>query len=188
MKLTEFYLEKQGRPDSKVSLDMETRAPSIPPGAISGIMLQASYTTLELTNNYTAAEVSVILADASAGPVTITLPEAVSSAGKYYYIKKVDASSNVVKIVPDVATELIDGESELRIRLQFGYVSIVCSGVVVVESFWHIIGGVSVKLEDVLETTLQDQTSILHALLEELKEARLHLASLSDANVEDADV
>lgn len=39
MKLTEFYLEMQGRPESKVALDMESRKPSIPPGSINTAML-----------------------------------------------------------------------------------------------------------------------------------------------------
>lgn len=39
-KLTEFYPEKQGRPESKVALDMEKRQPSIPADSITKIMLK----------------------------------------------------------------------------------------------------------------------------------------------------
>ena len=38
-KLTEFYPELQGRPDSKIILDLEKRQPSIPSGSISPGML-----------------------------------------------------------------------------------------------------------------------------------------------------
>ena len=38
-KLTEFYPEKQGRPESKVTLDMERRVPSIPFNYITPLML-----------------------------------------------------------------------------------------------------------------------------------------------------
>lgn len=39
-RLTEFYPERQGRPASNVSQDMESRFPSIPPGYISSIVNQ----------------------------------------------------------------------------------------------------------------------------------------------------
>ncbi len=187
MKFVEFHLEKQGRPASRVALDMETRAPSIPPGTVSGTMLQASYTTSELENNYTAADVTVILVDATAGQVTITLPAAVSSSGRYYYIKKLDGSANRVVVKPDVSAEKIDGEDELRLTLQYGFVQVVCSGVEAGDSYWHIIGGVSVKLEDLLTTLMEDQTSVLAAIREILVDSKLHLASLSDADVTEHD-
>lgn len=49
IKLTEFYLERQGRPDSLISLDMETRQPSIPANYIKNIMLY-------LGDNYMTSE------------------------------------------------------------------------------------------------------------------------------------
>lgn len=42
MKLNEFYLERQGHPDSKVSLDMDSRRPVIPRGLIVPGMLADS--------------------------------------------------------------------------------------------------------------------------------------------------
>lgn len=40
IKLLEFYIERQGRPDSKIALDMEGRWPSIPPGSIKASMIK----------------------------------------------------------------------------------------------------------------------------------------------------
>lgn len=181
MKLVEFYPELQGRPGSNVALDMETRAPSLPPGYISGIMIQASYTTELLINNYTAADVAVILVDAAAGGVTITLPEASSHAGRYYYIKKVDSTGHVVTVIPDAADELIDGETSLTMSLQYQFVQVVCSGVKVADSYWHISGGENMKLEEMIERLLEEQVALIAQLVSEAQQSKLHLASLSDA-------
>ena len=188
MKLTEFYPEKQGRPDSKVTLDMERRQPIIPPGLISGVMLQSSYMTGEVTNNYTASNVAVILADCEGGDITVTLPAASSSAGRYYYVKKVDSTDHKLIVEPNSDDELIDGEKILEITLQYGYACVLCSGVESGDSYWHIIGGVSVKLEDILSDKLEQQISLLARLLAEATQGKLHLASLSDADIDEADI
>lgn len=185
MRFVEFYAEKQGRPESKVALDMETRAPSIPGGSIPGILLQASYTTNEYTNNYIAADVTVILVDAAAGNVTITLPEAVASAGRYYYIKKVDGSPNRVTVQPDSAAELIDGETSQELRSQYAFMQVICSGTEMGGSYWHIVGGISVRLEDLVETAHIEQKDVLEQILMELKRETLHLASMTDEDVDE---
>lgn len=60
------------------------------------------------TAAYTATDSDdVILVDATAGAVTITLPTAVGRAGKRYTIKKIDSSANAVTIDPN-GTETID--------------------------------------------------------------------------------
>ena len=43
MKLTELYLEKQGRPDSKTPVDLEKRGLIIPPGTVKGVSLDPDY-------------------------------------------------------------------------------------------------------------------------------------------------
>jgi hypothetical protein len=45
------------------------------------------------------ASMETILVDATSAAVTVTLPDATTVEGKKYYIKKVDTSSNLVKIV-----------------------------------------------------------------------------------------
>jgi len=184
MKLTEFYPELQGRPGSNVALDMETRTPSIPPGYISGVMLQSSYITEEYVNNYTAADVAVILVDAARGGVIVTLPAAASHAGRFYYIKKVDSSNNNVVIRP-ASGEYLDGEDSLTIHLQYQFAQVLCSGTAVGDSYWHVIGGISVKLDELLDTLLNEQISLLAEVLNELRQGKLHLSSMSDADVEE---
>ena len=171
IKLTEFYAERQGRPDSKVAMDMESRAPAIPAGYLSGIMLKASYSTIEQTKDYTAAGYTVILVDATS-PVRITLPEAETNAGKYYYIKKIDSSNNKVIVEGDSTTETIDGEENIELTSQYQYVKVFCNSTV-----WYIIGGEYVGLESTMDDLLNKQISSLEELLIQIKLIKLHLAT-----------
>lgn len=59
VRLVEVYPERQGRPDSKVSLDMETRRPSIPIRSITISMLGVSVTqgiSAGITSTYGTAK------------------------------------------------------------------------------------------------------------------------------------
>lgn len=179
IELTEFYPERQGRPGSIVALDMEQRNPSIPPGSIPGVTLSASYSTLEQTNNYTAAGYTAILVNTNGSGVTITLPEANTNAGKFYYIKKVDSTGGVVTVTGDSPDETIDGEIEQRMGLQYQFIQVLCDGTV-----WHIIGGMSVTLEDLIDRLLNNEIDLLKQILDKVTVSKDHLASLSDANVE----
>lgn len=183
MKLTEFYAEKQGRPDSKVTLDMESRKPVIPFGLISGVMLTASHSTVARANDYTAAGYTVILVDTRSSPVTITLPSASASAGKFYYIKKVDISRGVVEVQGDAFTETIDGAVSVEMGLQYQYVMVLCDGTV-----WHILGGMNMKLEEILSSLLNEQIALLEQLRTEIAQVKLHLASGSDEPVDEESV
>jgi hypothetical protein len=71
--------------------------------------------------------------DASGGPVTVVLPTAVDKAGALIEVRKVDASINVVTVVPSGA-ETINGEDELVIYGQYDSYSLRSdgSGVVIV--------------------------------------------------------
>ena len=178
IKLTEFYAEKQGRPDSKIALDMESRKPSIPYGYLSGVMLTASYSTTSQTDNYTAAGYAVILVNTSSRGVTITLPAASANAGKYYYIKKTDSSGGEVTIKGNASDETIDGEADIDLSLQYQYIMVLCDGTV-----WHILGGEYVKLEDTLDRLLNEEIALLRQLLTEAIQVKLHLASGSDEPV-----
>jgi len=168
-KLIEFYPELQGRPESKVAFDLEKRAPSIPPGFISGVMLKASYSISEQTDNYTAGIYTVILVDASDNDITITLPAASANPGRYYYIKKIDSSGNKVTIKGDTATETIDGEDDIDINLQYAYVAVLCDG-----TEWWIIGGEYVKMEDLLRRILDE----LKTGMDKLREIKKQLDNL----------
>lgn len=67
------------------------------------------------TADYTALDVDqLILVDATAGNVTITLPTAVSRRGRRIIVKKTDSSNNLVIIDPD-GSETIDGSSSISL-------------------------------------------------------------------------
>ena len=72
-------------------------------------------------------EIEVILVNASGGDVTITLPEASEYEGKFYYIKKTDASDNSV-ILDGTEAETIDGELTVEITIQYMCLQVVCDG------------------------------------------------------------
>jgi hypothetical protein len=85
------------------------------------------------TSNYAmSAGDWVILANASAGWFTITLPAA-ASADHTYAIKKTDATSNAVLVVPS-GGELIDSGSSATLALQNMSITVVSDG-----SNWYII-------------------------------------------------
>lgn len=181
LQLTEFYPERQGRPGSMQSLDLEARTPSIPASAVSGVALASSYSTLEQDNSYTAAAYTVILCDCSGGNITITLPSALENGGTFYYIKKIDSSGNVVTIKGTIDTATIDGDKEIRLSLQHQYVQVLCDSIV-----WHIIGGEYVKMTDVLNSIAELQKHTLNELrllnerYEETHETTIKMEEVND--------
>lgn len=182
MKLTEFYTEMQGRPDSKVTLDMESRQPIIPTGYVKGVMLKASYTETSKTENYTAAEETVILVDSSGSSITITLPAASTNTGKFYHVKKVDSSGNNVTVKGNATTETIDGEESVSMAIQYQHIMVLCDG-----SDWWILGGVNVKLETILEDLMNKEIELQRQMLTELRQNKLHLASMTDEDISEKD-
>lgn len=180
MKLVEFYPNKQGRPAIIPSKDMETGMAPFPQNSIPGITVQASYSTTERTENYTAGNIPVILVDAAGNSVAIALPAPSANKGKYYYIKKIDASSNVVLVE---STACIDGELSISITAQYQYILVISDG-----STWHIIGGMNVKLETILDDKLSEVIQLLQLLTIDTKRNNLHLASISDQSVSEEDI
>lgn len=87
--------------------------------------------------NYTMdgpANDRVILADAGAGAVTVTLIAAAGNEGRVVTIKKVDASANAVTI-DGSGTETIDGAATQVLSAQYEDITVVCDG-----TAWFIIG------------------------------------------------
>lgn len=74
----------------------------------------------------------VVLANASSGSITITLPSATSNTN-LYIVKKVDNSSNNVTIAT-VSSQTIDGGSTAVLRVQFVSVMLVSDG-----SNWNVV-------------------------------------------------
>jgi hypothetical protein len=79
----------------------------------------------EITSNHTAVAQEAVLADASSGPITVTLPTPV--AGDQIGIKKIDSSTNAVTIATP-NNETIDGQSSLSITNQFASREVLTAG------------------------------------------------------------
>jgi hypothetical protein len=84
------------------------------------------------TASYTAADETIILCDATAGAITITLPAASGVTSRIYTIKRTSASNNV--IVDGNASETIDGATTKTLGSQYASITIVCNG-----SNWFIL-------------------------------------------------
>lgn len=76
----------------------------------------------------------IILVDASAGDVTLTLPAASAQPGRVIEIKKIDSSTNQVIIDPSGA-DTIEGESTLELLFYGEAVPIVSDGI----SEWSVL-------------------------------------------------
>ncbi len=82
------------------------------------------------------AQDSVILADATSGVITVTLPASSGLSGRLYFIKKTDAGANAVTIDGN-ASETIDGATTVALSSQYDARLIVCDG-----SNWHVIASI----------------------------------------------
>lgn len=87
-----------------------------------------SNTTLTSTDG-----LEIILADATSGAITVTLPAASSSSGRTLTIKKTDSSTNLITVDGN-ASETIDGDLTKKIGFQYDFMQISCDG-----SNWHIV-------------------------------------------------
>lgn len=78
------------------------------------------------TGNYSATRADqFITVDATSAPVTITLPTAVTQKGLLIYIKKIDASANVVTVARS-GSDTIDGDTTATMNARWtasGFVS-----------------------------------------------------------------
>lgn len=91
-------------------------------------------TTSSVTGAVTLdATYEVVLADATSGAFTVTLPAAATNEGRDYTVKKVDSSANAVTVDGN-GSETIDGETTQVIAIQWDAAHIVSDG-----SNWLII-------------------------------------------------
>jgi len=82
---------------------------------------------LSVIADVTANDECVILADATAGSITVTLPDVESATDRTYYIKKTDASGNAVTVDGN-ASETIDGATTNVLSAQFDSIQVVSNG------------------------------------------------------------
>jgi len=133
----------------------------------------------EETANFTAGDETVLYADATTGPIKVSLEAAVSRADKWYWIKKIDSSDNKVTIDP-YGTETIDGLKTIELTLQYQYVMIHTDG-----TEWFILGGEYVKMEEILERLLGLQLEELEEIKKNTKNAVTQLETASDEEIEE---
>lgn len=77
--------------------------------------------------NYTlTSSDNVILADATSGDVTLTLPASSGNTGMLVIVKKTNSANDV--IIDGNASETIDGDTTLTITAENAYVELICTG------------------------------------------------------------
>ena len=82
---------------------------------------------VDATTTYTAKDREFVLADATAGAFTVTLPPVADSTDAWINVKKVDVSVNAVTVAPS-ATGLIDGAATKVLSTQYDSVDFYCDG------------------------------------------------------------
>ncbi len=101
---------------------------------VNGAVDTTGVTDPPVTVSTVAGDYSVVLADATLGNITITLPDASSNKNKIYKIKKIDSSAYQVIIQGNSITQKIDGDITKNIYFQYSAMQLVCNG-----SNWYII-------------------------------------------------
>ena len=66
-----------------------------------------------------------VFVDATAGAITITLPDVRRASARRFYVKKVDASANVATVT---SSALIDGAATFLLNVQYESVTVVSDG------------------------------------------------------------
>ena len=82
------------------------------------------WTLKEVTSDYTASSNEFILANASANPITISLPS--PSANARVAVKKIDSSAN--EVVVDAGASKIDGATTKTLKTQYEAYEFYCNG------------------------------------------------------------
>ncbi len=95
---------------------------------VDGILTRARKPIVAKSGAYTITiDDEVIIADASGGSFTITLPTAVGISGKTYWIKKIDATANIVTVDGNGAQTIDDGLTAV-IGTQYEAITVVSDG------------------------------------------------------------
>jgi hypothetical protein len=110
--------------------------PSMPLGGISGpVKLQNDdeYMT-NVSASFAVTVETVVIADATSGGLTVTLPKAAACVGRRIVVKKEDGSANAVAVQPQ-GTDTIDGQSSVSIGAANGGKVVISNG-----TKWYVIG------------------------------------------------
>ena len=88
------------------------------------------YEPVSVSFDYTASDGDFVLADASADPITITLPS--PTKGATVIVKKTDSSANAVTV--NTAAGSIDGKASITIDTQYQTVTFISDDLI-----WYIV-------------------------------------------------
>jgi len=124
--------------------------------------------SLTLTENH-----YLVLID---GSVTVTLPEAETRFERMYTIKNV--GTGVVKIKAYSGDDM-EGKSEIELLFQYSDVTLVGN-----IGKWHIIGGMSVKMEEVLNDINESLNKTLSQILLITAKIEMHIAEEREAEID----
>lgn len=140
------------------------------PNQLADVIVSADDISFTLEEVATATTLTAdhffLVVDTSGGNVTLTLPAIADHNQRMYTIKNI--GSNKVTIVGP-----IDGEDAIDLNLENQYVWLIGDSN---RETWHIIGGLNVKLEDILERYLGQQVDKQQETIDLLKNIETHLA------------
>lgn len=113
---------------SGISPTWITDSSSMTSGAVSNTKInQVDDLLLTTSTDFTLTKETIVLADASANAITVTLPSADAYTGRRIEIKKIDDSSNIVTIQP-VNSQTIDGSLSAQLISQNQVFEIISDG------------------------------------------------------------
>ncbi len=99
---------------------------------VDGSVMSAQYRNVTATGNVVSGDY-LIVADATGGAITMTLPPAAIVPGRIYTFKRINSGANAVVIDPSGA-ETIDGAATYTLSAQWNSVTIMNNGIA-----WFII-------------------------------------------------
>jgi len=156
-------------PDGEATLDPLTSLAGL---VVSGIDIKAKLeevaTATTLTENHYLVLVN--------GTITITLPKAVNHKERMYTIKNIGSGAVTVNAY---SGEKIDGEGTVVLNSQYSYITIVSDG-----EEWFIIGGINVKMEEILEEIRDNMGGSLDKLLYVMARVEKYIDDSTDTEVE----
>ena len=94
---------------------------------VDGSVMSAKYRNVTASGNVVSGDY-LIVADATGGAITMTLPPAALVPGRIYTFKRVNSGANAV-IVDGYAAETIDGATTYTLSAQWNSVTVMNNGI-----------------------------------------------------------
>ena len=89
---------------------------------------QRTWRYVDATANITAQDRQFILADATSGAFTVTLPKIKDATNMWVNVKKVDSTLNAITIDPNSVSATIDGSATITLNTQYDAVDLYSDG------------------------------------------------------------